>query len=70
MGSRRFLRQSRRNPDSSSELDGARRGDRQLTNVFLGTPRLAVDLQRSTAVFFGAQRVAAGAEGVLSLTTR
>lgn len=69
-GSKGVLRQSRRSPKSSSELDGARLDDRRSTTVLFGALRLAVGFQRPTDVLFGAQRAAPGANGVRSLNTR
>lgn len=58
---------SLRSPDSSSELDGARFDDRQLSNVLLGAQRAAAGFQEPTDVFFGVHRALPGCRGSLEL---
>jgi hypothetical protein len=48
-GSKGVLRQSRRSPESSSELDGARLDDRRSTTALFGALRLAVGSRDSPA---------------------
>jgi len=70
VGFSRVLRQSRRNPHSSSELEGARLDDRWLTKALFGARRMAADFQSPADVLSGAQRAASGADGLRSLSVR